>query len=104
MCEPDAAVGDGHRRSAAGPEAERFGSHGVDVPVVLVPGLAVARYLRPVARAFADVGHPTSLLRPPGWPGRPSGGHTALYDHPARFVAVVHSAIGCCRRAMERDR
>jgi pimeloyl-ACP methyl ester carboxylesterase len=37
--------------------------------VALVPGLAVARYLRPAAVALADLGWRAWLLRPPGWPG-----------------------------------
>lgn len=37
--------------------------------MVLVPGLAVLRYLDPTVRALADDGWEVTLLRLPGWPG-----------------------------------
>lgn len=39
---------------------------------VLLPGLGVARYLWPVARALARRGWRGWLVRPPGWPNNPA--------------------------------
>jgi pimeloyl-ACP methyl ester carboxylesterase len=41
--------------------------------VALVPGLGVADYLWPVARSLTVLGWRAYLLRPPGWPGNPTG-------------------------------
>jgi pimeloyl-ACP methyl ester carboxylesterase len=38
---------------------------------ILLPGLGVAQYLRPVARALARRGWRGWLVRPPGWPDNP---------------------------------
>lgn len=38
-------------------------------PLVVVPGLCVAAYLRPACDALALQGYDVVLLQPPGWPG-----------------------------------
>ena len=66
--------------------------------LVVLPGLCVARYLRPACAALADRGYRVWLVEPPGWPGAgpPAAPPHRLSDLAAPVEAFLdeHSLTG----------